>query len=589
MAIKEKLIRLFRKSAIIKKQNMSEENNDVQQEKEKVAVKANGLSELSKKAKALGMPYLKEIPKIDADVLKIVSQDIARQHKIIAFEKDKKKIKFGIVDPNDINALNVLRFIVEKVNLELNLYLITQKMFEEMVAQYSGGAEKAIQEAMELLRDEKGELEEAGKNNNDEGSEKYNLQSAPVTKLLGVIIRHAIEGKASDIHIEPVGKEYRVRFRVDGMLHSSLSIPKEVGRAVVSRIKILSNLKIDEKRKPQDGRFKVTEEDRFIDFRVSTMPVVDGEKIVMRLLDTEGNAVNFEGMGLLGKGKEILMKNINEPYGVILLTGPTGSGKSTTLYACLDILNKEERNIVTLEDPVEYSIGGINQSQINPEIGYTFASGLRSILRQDPNVIMVGEIRDSETAELTIHAALTGHLVLSTLHTNSSIGAIPRLIDMGIEPFLLSSSLRVVAAQRLVRRICVKCKHEVEVPDSVMEYIKNNIESLPKEELEKYGVDLSAGVHVYEGKGCEACGNMGYKGRIAIFEAFEIDDEVKEIISEKEGSEIEIQNYVDKQGTVKIKQDGLLKVVLGLTTLAEIERVTEGSKSVGGAMDDDKG
>jgi type IV pilus assembly protein PilB len=503
------------------------------------------------------------------------------------------EVKVGIVDPRDTNALNILRFISEKKNVNIDLFLISEDMFQEMIEQYTGGAEKAIEEAMQSLQTNDSqsdellisEADDEEKNDDSDG----NMQSAPVTKLLSVVIRHAIDGKASDIHVEPYGgKEYRVRFRVDGILYASLSIPKEVGRAVVSRIKILSNLKIDEKRKPQDGRFKIRENGRSVDFRVSTLPVVDGEKVVLRLLDTGNKVIDLDNMGLMGKGKEILVKNIMEPFGVILMTGPTGSGKSTTLYACLDILNKEERNIITLEDPVEYSISGINQSQINPEIGYTFASGLRSILRQDPNVIMVGEIRDSETAELTIHAALTGHLVVSTLHTNSSIGAIPRLIDMGIESFLLASSLRVVGAQRLVRRICKKCKKEIELSSAVKEFINSQIEGIPKEEVDKYGLDLKNGMHAYKGEGCDACANKGYVGRIAIFEALEVDGNMKEIISEHNGSESEIKNYASKQGMITLKQDGLLKVLLGLTTLEEVERVTEGSKSVGGEVEDDK-
>ena len=566
---------------------MDTQGVDTQKKKDN---QTNGkLDELIKAANSLGIPYLKEVPKIDREVLDIISQDVAKQHKIIPFEKDKKIVKVGIVDPGDNNALNILRFIVEKKKLEFNLYLISKEMFEAMIAQYSGDAKEAIEEAVAQLQASDGETDEEMYNSEEDGNKtnKNTVQFAPVTKLLSVIIRHAIEGKASDIHIEPVGnKEYRVRFRVDGVLYASLSIPKEVGRAVVARIKILSNLKIDEKRKPQDGRFKVTEDGHPVDFRVSSLPVMDGEKIVMRILDSDNKEINLKSMGLLGKGYEILIKNIKEPYGIILMTGPTGSGKSTTLYACLEILNKEERNIITLEDPVEYSISGINQSQINPEIGYTFASGLRSILRQDPNVIMVGEIRDSETAELTIHAALTGHLVLSTLHTNSSIGAIPRLIDMGIESFLLSSSMRVVAAQRLVRRICTDCKQEVKLIDSVDKYIKSQIENLPKNEMEKYGFDIAKGLHIYEGKGCKMCGDSGYKGRIAIFEALEIDKTMKEIITDKNGDESDVQNYAEKQGMITIKQDGILKVLLGLTTLAEVERVTEGSKSVGGEVED---
>lgn len=550
--------------------------------KPSIAVKGGALpvsDPLEVKAKELNISYLKELPIINPETLAIISEDIARQNKIITFEAVGKNVKVGIVDPRDTAVLNILRFIAEKNLFEFDLYLISEKVFAKAVEQYRGGAEKAIEEAMESLRPdyavENGESDEAEK------AEENGTQSAPVTKLLSVVIRHAIDGNASDIHIEPYGtKEYRVRFRVDGMLHSSLSVPREVGRAVVSRIKILSNLKIDEKRKPQDGRFKIKEAGHSVDFRVSSLPVIDGEKIVLRLLDTGNSIIDLDSMGLMGKGKEILLKNIKEPFGVILMTGPTGSGKSTTLYACLDILNKEERNIITLEDPVEYSISGINQSQINPEIGYTFASGLRSILRQDPNVIMVGEIRDGETAELTIHAALTGHLVVSTLHTNNSIGAIPRLVDMGIEPFLLASSLRVVGAQRLVRRICSKCKQKTAIAPTMLSYIHEYIDKVSKEDIKKYGLEADGELFMYKGKGCKECGETGYKGRVAIFEALEIDSEMREIIQENNGSESAVQECADKNGMISIKQDGILKVLLGLTTLEEVERVTEGSKDV---------
>ncbi|EKD58512.1 MAG: hypothetical protein ACD_56C00110G0005 [uncultured bacterium] len=546
------------------------------------------LDAVKKMASNLGMPFLEEVPKIEDNALELISQDVAMENQIIAFERSGNNIKVAIVDPHNINALNILRFIAEKRKFEFDLYLVSIGMFNDMTEQYSGGAEKAIEEAMESMQDDDTDGLSDDKMYDEEGdkSQVDNMQNAPVTKLLSVIIKHAIEGKASDIHIEPLGKEYRVRFRVDGILHSSLVIPKGVGRAIVSRIKILSNLKIDEKRKPQDGRFKVVESGRRVDFRVSTLPITEGEKIVMRLLDTGNKVIDLKSMGLMGRGSDVLVKNIKEPFGIILMTGPTGSGKSTTLYACLDILNKEERNIITLEDPVEYTIAGINQSQINPEIGYTFASGLRSILRQDPNVIMVGEIRDSETAELTIHAALTGHLVLSTLHTNSSIGAIPRLVDMGIESFLLASSLRVVGAQRLVRRICTECKQEVPIPLKVMSFVRSQIENMSVEEISKYGLDLSEGIHIYEGKGCEECNGTGYRGRVAIFEALEVDEKLKEIISERNGNEVEIQKYAEKQGMITIKQDGILKVLKGLTTMSEVERVTEGSKSVGGDVDD---
>jgi type IV pilus assembly protein PilB len=544
---------------------------------------------IAEKAKLLGVPFLTEAPKIQNSLLDMIAEEVAREYKLVPFERNENHVKVAMVDPQNINALNVLGFIAEKTLVTFDAYLVSDEVFRSMVRQYSGGAETVIREAMQSLEEDGiggGEITTFEKNEEDDENE---LQSAPVKKLLSVIIRHATEGKASDIHIEPFNKEYRVRFRVDGILHASLAIPKGVGRAVISRIKILSSLKIDEQRKPQDGRFKIIEDGRAIDFRVSTLPVIDGEKAVLRILDKDNKTINTLELGLLGKSHEVLMKNIREPYGIILITGPTGSGKSTTLYACLQILNLEERNIITLEDPVEYSITGINQSQINPEIGYTFANGLRSILRQDPNVIMVGEIRDGETAELSIHAALTGHLVLTTLHTNSSIGAIPRMIDMGIEPFLLSSSLRVVGAQRLVRQICEKCKTEVSLPKGVFEQITREIQGIPAEEIKKYGIDFSEGMKIYEGKGCDACGNTGYKGRLAIFEALEVDAQIKEIMVEKRGSEKALEDYAKTVGMITIKQDGILKMLLGRTTLSEVERVTEGSQSVGGDTDDDKG
>jgi type IV pilus assembly protein PilB len=528
------------------------------------------------------MPFLKKSVLVLPEVLYLIPEDIAKGNQIIAFEEKDGLVRVGLVDPHNINALNVLRFISEKTQLKFEVNLISPSVFRDMVTQYSGNAEKAIEEATEALKeDENEEVLLAGSSRS--GS---NVQSAPVTKLLSVIIRHAIEGKASDIHIEPFDKEYRVRFRVDGVLYSSLAVPLEVGRAIISRIKILANLKIDEKRKPQDGRFNVIESGHPVDFRVSSLPVMEGEKVVLRLLDKENKLASLENMGIVGRCGDILIKSIKEPFGIILITGPTGSGKSTTLYSCLEVLNKEDRNIVTLEDPVEYTIAGINQSQINPEIGYTFASGLRSILRQDPNVIMVGEIRDNETAELTIHAALTGHLVLSTLHTNSSIGAIPRLIDMGVEAFLLASSLRVVAAQRLVRRICEKCKHEVKVPNKVAEFILSQIEGISVEDLARYGITSVEKISLFEGSGCDDCGNLGYKGRIAIFEAIEVDSGMKDIISEQNGGEQFIKEYAKKQGMITMKQDGILKAIAGKTTFAEIERVTEGSRSVGGDTED---
>ena len=315
---------------------------------------------------------------------------------------------------------------------------------------------------------------------------------------------------------------------------------------------------------------------RQVDFRVSTLPVIAGEKLVMRILDNETGVGDIKSAGLFGTAEKNTRLAIDESYGMVLITGPTGSGKSTTLYSLLKILNSEEKNIITLEDPIEYNIAGLNQSQIKPEIGYTFASGLRTILRQDPNIIMVGEIRDSETAELSVHAALTGHLMFSTLHTNTAIGAISRLIDMGIEPFLLSSSLRIVMAQRLVKKICENCKKEIEVSKSVKDSIMKEIANVSQEELKAYDLDLSAGVKFYHGEGCDECNGTGLKGRLAIFEAVPITEAIKDIITEKHGNEGLIKKESDRIGNLTIKQDGVLKILKGMTIIEEVERVTEG-------------
>nr|MBP9752170.1 type II/IV secretion system protein [Candidatus Moranbacteria bacterium] len=377
-------------------------------------------SDIRKKAELLGLPFLSGIPKgIDKSVLSFVPEDAARKYGMAVFAKEGETIRIAMVDPEDFEALNMLRFLAEKEQLNIDVHLASPETIDAIFKQYSG-TDRALKDAISSLKKDEPtgvSLESDGSPKEVSALEQEVIQDAPIARLVEAIVKHAMDGRASDIHIEPAEEGYRVRFRIDGLLHSTLVFPNQVGKAVVSRIKILSNLKIDEKRKPQDGRFRATQDGKTVDLRVSTLPVVEGEKVVMRVLDKSDSIVDFKKMGLWGRNGEILRKKIMEPYGIILMTGPTGSGKSTTLYSFLQILNQEERNIITLEDPVEYSIAGINQSQVKPEIGYTFASGLRSILRQDPNVIMVGEIRDGETAELAIHAALTGHLELSTLHT----------------------------------------------------------------------------------------------------------------------------------------------------------------------------
>lgn len=546
---------------------------------------------LKEKAEELGVKYLAGLDgSIEKKYYKIIPESIAVQHKIFAFGKEGEMIKVAMVDPQDLEARNILSFLSERNKLSFDIYLVSAELMQEMINQYQT-AEKAVEEVIESF-------ESASKDREVENKKKQSIeeeiviQDAPVSKLVQVIINHAIEGGSSDIHIEPIGDEYRVRFRIDGILHSSLVLPKNVGMATISHIKILSNLKIDETRKPQDGRFKaqkgkiISFDD--VDFRISTLPVINGEKVAMRILTKDDRVFDLRKLGLMGKNHNVLSEKIKETSGIILITGPTGSGKSTTLYSFLKIINQEVRNIVTLEDPVEYSLDGINQSQINPDIGYTFADGLRSILRQDPNVIMIGEIRDSETAELAIHAALTGHLVFSTLHTNNAISAIPRLIDMGVEPFLLSSSINAVAAQRLVRKLCDSCKREIKLPKAEFDRIMKSLVGIKGDELEGYGLkEINPDkIKFFEGAGCGECGKSGFKGRLAIYECVDINNEVREVITEKD--DVLLGKVVQKQGMLNMRQDGLLKAVLGLTSVSEVERMTGGNLTIG-EFDDDIG
>ncbi len=388
-------------------------------------------------------------------------------------------------------------------------------------------------------------------------------QGGDIPKILAATVALATFKKASDIHIEAEEKDVRVRYRIDGILRDVIRLPLQIGPAIISRIKILSRLKIDESRVPQDGRFDAVSNGHQIDLRISTLPTVHGEKAAIRILDKTQNIFNLKEIGLSGRGLEALEKNITKPYGIILVTGPTGSGKSTTLYSILQQISTPKINVVTLEDPVEYEIPGINQCQIKPKIGFSFAEGLRSILRQDPNVIMVGEIRDAETAGMATHAALTGHLVLTTLHTNDAAGALPRLINMGIEPFLITSSINVIVAQRLVRRICQKCKQKITLPDQLMAEISAQLG----------GFNLPKPFQFYEAKGCPEC-TQGYSGRIGIYEVLEMSDKIEDLaVKRRPASEIAKQAGLEHMTT--LKQDGLIKAARGITTVSEVLRVTE--------------
>jgi type IV pilus assembly protein PilB len=395
------------------------------------------------------------------------------------------------------------------------------------------------------------------------------ISEAPIAKIVSTILEFAVKSRASDIHIEPQETQTKVRYRIDGILHEKLTLPRSIHDALISRIKILSEMKIDEKRIPQDGRFtfKVGEDE--VDLRISTLPTVHGEKVVMRLLKKTGGIPSLIDLGLRGPQLKDLEESILKPYGIILVTGPTGSGKTTTLYSVLSRLNKPSVNISTLEDPVEYQIAGINQVQINPQAGLTFATGLRAFLRQDPNIILVGEIRDKETTQLAIQAALTGHLVFSTLHTNDSATAIPRLIDLGAEPFLIASVLNASMAQRICRKVCQYCKKEYEAPPQ----IQNNIKEVLGTLLPKLYEDGKP-IHIFKGEGCNECNNTGYLGRIAIFEVLKITSTINRMILQQTAAK-DIENQAKKEGLIMMKQDGYLKALDGITTIEEVLRVAE--------------
>jgi len=519
------------------------------------------------KSEILKIPLKKFEPKeIPPEVLREIPEETADFYKIIPLSKKGKVLEVGMVYPEDLDAIEAMKFLARKKDLEVKIFLITLSDFKKVLEEYRTKREeieKALEELEKELKVEKERptVAELGKI----------VEEAPITKAVASILRYGIEGQSSDIHIEPVKDKMRVRYRFLGKLYSSIFLPIKVHPAIVSRIKILSDLRIDETRIPQDGRFSIEYGGRKIDFRVSTFPTAMGEKVAIRILDPRVGLKKMEELGLSGRNFEVLERAIKKPFGMILATGPTGCGKTTTLYAILQKLNQEGVNIVTLEDPVEYFIEGINQSQIRPEIGYNFATGLRHVLRQDPDIIMVGEIRDKETAELAVHAALTGHLVLSTLHTNNALGVIPRLIDLGVSPFLIPYALSIAIAQRLVRRLCDKCKREVKPKKEIRDLILKEIEELPEEEKKK--LKIPQNFKIYEAVGCDECHKIGFSGRIGIFEVLEMTKNLEEIIL-KEPSEAKILEEAKRQGMITMRQDGILKVLNGITTIEEVLRET---------------
>ncbi len=532
------------------------------------------------KAELYHLPYKNLIDQDIKDAaVYFLNKDIAKNYKIICFYKDYKVAKIGLVD-FDLKAMEAVNFLAQGQNLQIEYNLISEHSFRELFKRYER-MEEEISTALDVKAKTR---QEEGLSVDKEDQEEQLLQgedvnNAPVAKIVSVIIKHAVEARASDIHVEPFANESRVRYRIDGMLHNSLVLPKSIHNSVVARIKVMARLKLDETRIPQDGRLTLVVDNRQIDFRVSTLPLTGLEKVEMRILDQAKGVTVLEDLGFSNHCYDLVKEAVKKTSGVLLLTGPTGSGKTTTLYSLINILNKESVNISTLEDPIEYQIKGVNQSQIRPELGFTFATGLRSFLRQDPNIIMVGEVRDEETAELAVHAGLTGHLVLSTLHTNDALGGIFRLLDMKIEPFLLASTLRTVIAQRLVRRLCLDCRREATFAEKIATEIISSLQELPLEMITKEVPELKSledikSWKIYEAVGCDRCSRTGYQDRTAIAEIVNINEQLQDLIINHR-QDLSLEKIKAGQPFISIKQAGLFKVLQGITDLNEVLRVVE--------------
>ncbi len=528
-------------------------------------------------AYVLGVPFINLIEEeIPRDILMIIPEPIARERDIIAYKKRGKELNVAMLDPED---LQTIEFIKKKTGLKISPSLTTKESIKNVLKQYQKSLEAEFDDLINR-NSAKGELKIIGEKTEEEqsGDLEKKAYDMPIVKIVDTLLTHAINEGASDIHIEPEEKDVIVRYRIDGILRKAMILPKPVHQGIIARIKVLSNLKLDEHRLPQDGRFKIESDDYKIAFRVSVLPVFDGEKIVMRLLNENLQGLSLEKIGFWGGALKKVREEVTKPNGIILVTGPTGSGKTTTLYSILEILNTPDVNINTIEDPVEYRMSHINQTQVHTKVGLTFASGLRSLLRQDPDIIMVGEIRDEETAEMAIHAALTGHLVLSTLHTNSAAATLPRLIDMKIEPFLIATTINVIIAQRLVRRLCPECRKEYRLD-------KNTLNNLSKKiDLEKiFGIlnkEKIANVkkwenHIfYKPHGCERCQKEGYKGRIGIYEVLKSNDEIRSLIAKGSNADL-IQAQAVKDGMLTMLEDGFVKFVQGITSIEEVLRATQ--------------
>lgn len=522
------------------------------------------------KSQILKVPFKQfKADAIGKDILQYISEDIARTYKVVPLSKTADMLVVGMVDPDNQKAQDALKFIAKQLQINLGVFLITFGDYDSILRKFSPFKDE-VDMAIKSLNLKN--IKTTSREKIVQLEEKVSVtEEAPIIKIVASTLREAVNLGASDIHFEPEKLFMRVRFRMDGDLQEVSQMPIELHQPIISRIKVMANLKIDENRIPQDGRFKTSVFGRDIDFRVATFPTPSGEKVAIRILDSSVGLRGLDDLGLRGENSLLVKEAIAKPYGMVLVTGPTGSGKSTTLYALLQILNKVGVNIVSLEDPVEYYMDGINQSQVKPEIGYDFAAGLRQILRQDPDIIMVGEIRDSETASLAVHAALTGHVVLSTLHTNNAIGVIPRLQDMKVDSFLIPSSLNLVVSQRLVSKLCEKCKRAEQAPAPVTEIIKKELAMLP--ETVKASLNIKEPFTIYRPVGCPVCKNKGVVGRIGLFEVLKMTKELEKIINSG-SNEANILGEAKRQGMVTLRQDGILKALEGIVGIDEILRET---------------
>lgn len=551
------------------KESDEEEDNFLLENKIIDEIKLNEI-----KSEISGVPVFEgsEAMEIPNNILSLIPEESAAFYKVVPLSIKEDKLEVGIVDPENIKAKEAVNFITRQKRLGFRLYLISERVFNGFFKQYRNIKEE-VGKALSALETEIGDeggielISERMPSKQGELSEE-----APIIKMVAVILRHAVDGRASDIHIEPEEKQLRIRFRMDGTLYSSLYLPLHTHPSIVARIKILSNLRIDETRIPQDGRFSARIDNKNIDFRVSTLPTKLGEKVVIRVLDPNEGLRTYEDVGLISSNLRILKEAIRKPFGLILATGPTGSGKTTTLYSILQELNRPEVNVITLEDPIEYYLPGINQSQIRPEIGYDFASGLRHVVRQDPDIIMVGEVRDEESASLVTHAALTGHIVLSTLHTNNAVGIIPRLIDMKIKSFLLPATLNIGIAQRLAQRLCPYCKEKMKPNKEVEKMIIKELTNLP--EQVKKDVEIPTEIYTWKPKGCPKCNMKGEKGRLGVFEILRMTPELERIIVE-DPTDQKISEEAKRQGMISMRQDAVIKAVRGDISIEEIFRISE--------------